>query len=217
MLDALGADYARVLDLYAGTGALGIEALSRGDGTADFVESDGATAAIITENLKRDGVRQRGERAPLDSGARDRAPFRPVTPSSSPIRRITMRARWPRCALVAGSALVDERTVLVLEHHRKAETPDTLGPLRLYRTSRARRHGRRDLRRGGRCVTLAMFPGRFDPVTNGHRDIARRAAKHVRQRDRRRGGSASRTTSSPPRSACELLREALRGLQATSR
>jgi len=26
-------------------------------------------------------------------------------------------------------------------------------------------------------VTIAMFPGRFDPVTNGHRDIARRAAK----------------------------------------
>jgi len=26
-------------------------------------------------------------------------------------------------------------------------------------------------------VTVAMFPGRFDPVTNGHRDIARRAAK----------------------------------------
>jgi pantetheine-phosphate adenylyltransferase len=26
-------------------------------------------------------------------------------------------------------------------------------------------------------LTLAMFPGRFDPVTNGHRDIVRRAAK----------------------------------------
>jgi len=26
-------------------------------------------------------------------------------------------------------------------------------------------------------VTIAMFPGRFDPVTNGHRDIARRAAR----------------------------------------
>jgi pantetheine-phosphate adenylyltransferase len=26
-------------------------------------------------------------------------------------------------------------------------------------------------------VTIALFPGRFDPVTNGHRDIARRAAK----------------------------------------
>jgi pantetheine-phosphate adenylyltransferase len=26
-------------------------------------------------------------------------------------------------------------------------------------------------------VTIALFPGRFDPVTNGHRDIARRASK----------------------------------------
>jgi pantetheine-phosphate adenylyltransferase len=26
-------------------------------------------------------------------------------------------------------------------------------------------------------VTVALFPGRFDPVTNGHRDIARRASK----------------------------------------
>ena len=26
-------------------------------------------------------------------------------------------------------------------------------------------------------MTIAMYPGRFDPVTNGHRDIARRAAK----------------------------------------
>jgi pantetheine-phosphate adenylyltransferase len=26
-------------------------------------------------------------------------------------------------------------------------------------------------------VTIALFPGRFDPVTNGHRDIARRAAR----------------------------------------
>ncbi len=26
-------------------------------------------------------------------------------------------------------------------------------------------------------VNIAMFPGRFDPVTNGHRDIARRAAR----------------------------------------
>ena len=26
-------------------------------------------------------------------------------------------------------------------------------------------------------MTIALFPGRFDPVTNGHRDIARRASK----------------------------------------
>jgi 16S rRNA (guanine966-N2)-methyltransferase len=45
----------RVLDLYAGSGALGIEALSRGAGWADFVEHDPRCCAVIKENLKRTG------------------------------------------------------------------------------------------------------------------------------------------------------------------
>src|SRR3990172_13344307 len=65
MLDAMGASYDRVLDLYAGTGALGIEALSRGEGTADFVESDRAAAAVIDENLSRTGFAERGRVHPL--------------------------------------------------------------------------------------------------------------------------------------------------------
>ena len=44
--------HARVLDLFAGTGALGIEALSRGAAAATFVERDAATAALLTENLR---------------------------------------------------------------------------------------------------------------------------------------------------------------------
>ena len=51
-LDALGADLSRVLDLYAGTGALGIEALSRGAAWCDFVERDRAMAGVIRENLR---------------------------------------------------------------------------------------------------------------------------------------------------------------------
>jgi 16S rRNA (guanine966-N2)-methyltransferase len=42
---------ARVLDLFAGTGALGIEALSRGAGRAVFVERDAAAVAALRENL----------------------------------------------------------------------------------------------------------------------------------------------------------------------
>lgn len=52
----------RVLDLYAGTGAIGIEALSRGAGWADFVERDRAMARAISENLANTRL---GERAQL--------------------------------------------------------------------------------------------------------------------------------------------------------
>lgn len=51
--DAIELDGARVLDLFAGTGALGLEALSRGAATVVFVD-DGATArALLRENIAR--------------------------------------------------------------------------------------------------------------------------------------------------------------------
>lgn len=48
---------ARVLDGYAGTGALGLEALSRGALHVTFVESDRRTAALIAENAQVCGVK----------------------------------------------------------------------------------------------------------------------------------------------------------------
>jgi 16S rRNA (guanine966-N2)-methyltransferase len=42
----------RVLDLFAGSGALGIEALSRGAASATFVEQHGPTTGIIRKNLQ---------------------------------------------------------------------------------------------------------------------------------------------------------------------
>ena len=47
---------ARVLDLYAGTGALGLEARSRGAVAATFVDRDRAAAAAIRDNLARTGL-----------------------------------------------------------------------------------------------------------------------------------------------------------------
>ena len=47
---------ARVLDLYAGSGALGIEALSRGAASAVFVERDARAVATIERNLAAVGV-----------------------------------------------------------------------------------------------------------------------------------------------------------------
>jgi 16S rRNA (guanine966-N2)-methyltransferase len=48
---------ARVLDLFAGTGALGIEALSRGAPEATFVEKDRRAAAVIESNLAKTNLR----------------------------------------------------------------------------------------------------------------------------------------------------------------
>ncbi|CAN5485393.1 16S rRNA (guanine(966)-N(2))-methyltransferase RsmD [soil metagenome] len=45
-----------VLDLYAGSGALGLEALSRGAATAVFVESDQRAAAVIAQNIATLGL-----------------------------------------------------------------------------------------------------------------------------------------------------------------
>ncbi len=45
-----------VLDLYAGSGALGLEALSRGAGSALFVESDWGAADVIADNITALGL-----------------------------------------------------------------------------------------------------------------------------------------------------------------
>jgi len=70
-----GVGDARVLDLYAGTGALGIEALSRGASETRFVEGNRAVARALRGNLARLGLEARASvhetdlsRAELPSG-----------------------------------------------------------------------------------------------------------------------------------------------------
>lgn len=53
---AMDLDGAAVLDLYAGSGALGLEALSRGATRATFVESDRSALAVLRRNVEAVGV-----------------------------------------------------------------------------------------------------------------------------------------------------------------
>ena len=80
IFDVLGPSVrgARVLDLYAGTGALGIEALSRGAREARFLEGNREVARALRENLERLGLEDRAsvveadlERATRPEGAFD--------------------------------------------------------------------------------------------------------------------------------------------------
>lgn len=53
ILENIANDWTEVLDLYSGSGALGIEALSRGAGWVDFVERKPRCCDIIRENLEK--------------------------------------------------------------------------------------------------------------------------------------------------------------------
>ncbi|KKE99002.2 methyltransferase [Mycolicibacterium obuense] len=74
----VGFDGVDVLDLFAGSGALGLEALSRGARSAVFVESDARAAAVIERNIATLGARgAQVRRAPAASVVASAAP-RPV-------------------------------------------------------------------------------------------------------------------------------------------
>lgn len=56
LLSLTDLDDARVLDLYAGSGALGLEALSRGAGSATLVEDDPAAQRVLRGNVEALGL-----------------------------------------------------------------------------------------------------------------------------------------------------------------
>lgn len=74
LFNLLGQDLSglAVLDLYAGTGALGIEALSRGARRAVFVEREARARRAIRENLERLDLHRLARVEPGDAGARVR-------------------------------------------------------------------------------------------------------------------------------------------------
>jgi 16S rRNA (guanine(966)-N(2))-methyltransferase RsmD len=116
-----------VLDGYAGTGAVGIEALSRGASGVVFVERDTRAAALIAENLRHCGISEGYAiiRADIDRLSQPGGP-RPFDlmlldpPYAEPdLESCVMRAaRW----LAADG-------VLVLEHARRRMSPPGAGDL----------------------------------------------------------------------------------------
>ena len=58
---------ARVLDLFAGTGALGLEALSRGAAHVTFLDSDASAVRLIGENLRKLGETAAAKVVPADA------------------------------------------------------------------------------------------------------------------------------------------------------
>lgn len=107
---------ARVLDAFAGTGAVGLEAISRGAVHATFVESDRRTAALLAANVDRCAVADmcmivRGEFGRARLGQFDFVWLDPPYDAPDLDRVLTKAAE-----------LVDRGGLVVLEHSRRRET-----------------------------------------------------------------------------------------------
>jgi 16S rRNA (guanine966-N2)-methyltransferase len=131
----MGADLSRVLDLYAGSGALGIEALSRGAQRCDFVERDARACASIRQNLSHTGFEGQGEVlcAPVERALqRLQGPYTLVLadPPYALEATATLEGLAERGLVAAGS------TTLVLEHSSREEAPERLAGLTHVKTLR---------------------------------------------------------------------------------
>src|SRR6202171_5993805 len=130
----------RVLDLFAGSGGLGIEALSRGAQSAEFVEQDRTAARIIQSNLLSTGLdeRARVHLAPVGAALRSvRAPvdlvFADPPYEDADAVDATVRA-------LGKAGLLLPTSVVVIEQSARADPPPAqVGDLPLSNT---RKHGR---------------------------------------------------------------------------
>ena len=191
---------AQVVDGFAGTGAIGIEALSRGAAHVLFIERDRRAAALIASNLALCGVKQGYT---IDSGdvasALRRAPrgterdlvlldppydIDPDTRDARPRgggrgtgRRRAGRAR-AGLAPRAGRAVRPQPRARRGVGRQHVDVFSRRGPLRSARRAvKARDPPGEDMTPSGAPNgRLAVFPGSFDPLTNGHVDIILRSA-----------------------------------------
>jgi len=126
---------ARLLDGYAGTGAVGIEALSRGAAHVTFVDHDRRALDLVSENLRRCGIADRY--AIIRSRVGDVPAVLP--PESFDVVVLDPPYQEPDldAALTAVAALVGTRGWLVLEHARRRPAPDAAGALARFRDLRA--------------------------------------------------------------------------------
>jgi 16S rRNA (guanine966-N2)-methyltransferase len=127
---------ARFLDLFAGTGAVGIEALSRGASRAQFVESAPAAVKVIRENLRRTGLQDGAEVTAADVGRwLSRAGREPSgEPSGAPADRFDVAFLDPPYAIasdgldavlqaISDTGLVDPGGLVVLTREAKGYIP----------------------------------------------------------------------------------------------
>ncbi|MGF1472016.1 MAG: pantetheine-phosphate adenylyltransferase [Rubrobacteraceae bacterium] len=169
-------DGGEVLDLYAGTGALGIEALSRGLDRAVFVEKDRRAVGAIRDNLRRTGFEGRAKVLQEDA----KRAVRTLIGKRHSFRLILLDPPYKIAATEVGDVLSRLPALLtaggwIVVESGEAPIEVAIGDMK----GATRRYGGTHIsifEKPGSSMNVALCPGSFDPITAGHLDIVRRAA-----------------------------------------
>jgi 16S rRNA (guanine966-N2)-methyltransferase len=130
IFNILGPPPGAVLDLYAGSGALGMEALSRGAPQAVFVERDGSALGSLRRNLKEVGMDDRG----TVIGADVRTALRRLAAAGQQFSWVFLDPPYVRetegvLGELSGADLLTSCAVVIVEHDRRNPPPDSVGCL----------------------------------------------------------------------------------------
>jgi 16S rRNA (guanine966-N2)-methyltransferase len=130
IFNILGPPPGPVLDLYAGSGALGLEALSRGAPAAVFVERDGAALGALRRNLRESGAESRG----TIIGADVRSALRKLSSGKQQFSWVFLDPPYIKetegvLAELSGGDLLTACAVVIVEHDRRHPSPASVGCL----------------------------------------------------------------------------------------
>ena len=123
-----------VLDIFAGTGNLGIEALSRGAADAVFIDNHRDSIALVKKNLELTGFSDKG-RVVLREAV---AALKILEDTDSPFQLIFLDPPYQQEMLervleyLANSRLVDENTLVVAEFSPREKLETSFGSLREF-------------------------------------------------------------------------------------
>jgi 16S rRNA (guanine966-N2)-methyltransferase len=137
MLEGLASDWSRVLDLYSGTGAMGIEALSRGAGWADMVDRQRRCCDIIKQNLAKTKLAEKAHVycCEVEKAISFLDKEYNIIIMDPPYRN---QAIGETIAKLANSSLVGTDTIVIVTHSPHLALEPTYPPLKLIKE---RRHG----------------------------------------------------------------------------
>ena len=137
MLEGLAVDWSQVLDLYSGTGAMGIEALSRGAGWADFVDRQRRCCDIIKDNLTKTRLTDRAHVycCEVEKALNFLDKEYDIIIMDPPYRNLKIGVVIQK---VANSKLVGTETIVVVTHSPHLSLEKNYPPLGLIKE---RRHG----------------------------------------------------------------------------